>query len=41
MEEDFRIAIDQRRAEAFADVHAERARTVEWVRRSREETARG
>ena len=38
MEEDFRIAMDQRRAEALARADAERVRHVEWVQRSREET---
>ena len=40
VEEDFRIAMDQRRAEALADIDAERARTVAWVQRSRDETTR-
>jgi DivIVA domain-containing protein len=39
VEEDFALAMDQRRAEALAAVHEERARTADWVRRSREETA--
>lgn len=40
VEEDFSLAMDQRRAEALSDVHAERTRTVEWVRHSRDETTR-
>jgi hypothetical protein len=40
VEEDFTIAMDQRRAEALADVQAERARIAEWVRRTGEETTR-
>jgi hypothetical protein len=40
VEEDFRLAMDQRRAEAFAELQAERDRTAEWVQRSREETTR-
>ena len=40
VEEDFAIAMDQRRTEALADVRAERARTADWVRRTGEETTR-
>ena len=40
VEEDFRIAMDQRRAEALTEMHAERARTAAWVQRSRDETTR-
>ncbi len=40
VEEDFAIAMDQRRTEALAEVRAERARTADWVRRTGEETTR-
>jgi cell division septum initiation protein DivIVA len=40
VEDDFRIAMDQRRAESLAELDAERARTGEWVRTTRDEAAR-
>jgi cell division septum initiation protein DivIVA len=40
VEEDFALAMDQRRAEALSAVRAERAAVVEWVQRSRDETTR-
>ena len=40
MEEDFSLAMDQRRAEALAAIQAERAQTEQWVQRTRAEAAR-
>jgi DivIVA domain-containing protein len=40
IEEDFTLAMDQRRTEALAEMHTERARTAAWVQRSRDETTR-
>jgi hypothetical protein len=40
VEDDFRLAMDQRRAEALADLRAERERLAAWVRHSRDETTR-